>query len=116
MNLEQLKITYPGSQAFDDVLKNDKRQERWAKERLEQGFDETELWNLDVALAHIILPRLKAYKTNVSTKIDIKRLDKVIKAFELVANCKGVLFSEKELKTIKKGLTIFAEDLMTYWI
>lgn len=40
----------------------DKRQKRWAKQRRELGFDETELWNLDCTIAKFLVPRLKAFR------------------------------------------------------
>lgn len=39
----------------------------WQQQRLERGFDDTELWNLDVTIARFILPRLKIYKENTFT-------------------------------------------------
>lgn len=40
----------------------DDRCEGWKKQRLERGFDDTELWNLDHTIIQFILPRLKAFK------------------------------------------------------
>lgn len=36
--------------------------EEWKKQRLERGFDNTELWNLYITILKFILPRLKAFK------------------------------------------------------
>ena len=35
---------------------------KFKKQRLERGFDNTELWNLDYTLAEFLLPRLKAFR------------------------------------------------------
>lgn len=43
----------------------DDRCEGWKKQRLERGFDDTELWNLDHTIIQFILPRLKAFKEEV---------------------------------------------------
>lgn len=46
----------------DCVLdKNDERYEGWKNDRLERGFDDTELWNLDHTILRFIQPRLKAF-------------------------------------------------------
>jgi hypothetical protein len=49
---------YYGS-AFDKDLKKDKRQPKWKKQRGSAGFDDTELWSLDVTLLLFLYPRLK---------------------------------------------------------
>ncbi|MCQ2125604.1 MAG: hypothetical protein MJZ25_15625 [Fibrobacter sp.] len=43
----------------------DDRFKGWRKQRLERGFDDTELWNLDNTIMNFILPRLKAFAANV---------------------------------------------------
>lgn len=40
---------------------DDKRSKIWKQERLKQGFDETETWNLDHTIARFIYPRLKYF-------------------------------------------------------
>ena len=47
-----------------DLKEDDERKEIFKKQRLERGFDETELWNLDTTILKFILPRLKAFKEN----------------------------------------------------
>ena len=42
----------------------DERREEYKKQRLERGFDDTELWNLDSTIIKFILPRLKAFREN----------------------------------------------------
>ena len=48
-----------------EIPLTDPRQVLWAKQRAERGFDDTELWNLDVTIAEFITPRLKAYAAKV---------------------------------------------------
>jgi hypothetical protein len=43
----------------DRLPKNDKRHPDLKKQRRELGFDETEFWSLDLAVAKFMLPRLK---------------------------------------------------------
>lgn len=40
----------------------DERKELYKKQRIERGFDDTELWNLDSTILKFVLPRLKAFK------------------------------------------------------
>lgn len=44
----------------------DERCEGWKKQRLERGFDDTELWNLDATILQFIIPRLKEYREMVN--------------------------------------------------
>jgi hypothetical protein len=39
---------------------------KWWWQRRTRGFDDRELWNLDVTIAKFILPRLKRYKDMTS--------------------------------------------------
>lgn len=40
----------------------DERWNRWMKELLKRGFDETELWSLKISTLRWFLPRLKAFR------------------------------------------------------
>ncbi|OFZ57725.1 MAG: hypothetical protein A2381_19390 [Bdellovibrionales bacterium RIFOXYB1_FULL_37_110] len=41
-----------------DMLRNDKRLKNYAQQRKDRGFDDTETWNLNTAIAKYISPRL----------------------------------------------------------
>lgn len=75
-------------------LLKDKRQEYWKQERKTLGFDEREMWNLDMTLCQIIYPRLKHFRDHcivfVDKPFDYKNetmsleqaLDKILDGFE----------------------------------
>ena len=44
-----------------ETMPGDERQDEWKEQRETRGFDETELWNLDVTISRFIVPRLEAY-------------------------------------------------------
>lgn len=46
----------------DTIDSDDNRQMKFYHQRIERGFDETELWNLDATILKFILPRLKEFK------------------------------------------------------
>ena len=49
-------------------LKNDdERLETFKRQRIERGFDDTELWNLDTTLLKFLLPRLKEFKKQTNS-------------------------------------------------
>lgn len=45
-----------------DLPPDDERHEKFALQRKERGFDDTETWNLDVTFCKFIIPRLQALK------------------------------------------------------
>lgn len=47
---------------FSLIDNQDSRWEEYTKQRKERGFDNSELWNLNVTIAKFILPRIEAYK------------------------------------------------------
>lgn len=46
---------------FTLIEPSDKRWEEYKQQRLEQGFDNSELWNLDSTIARFIAPRIKEF-------------------------------------------------------
>lgn len=50
----------------DSIDSDDERQLTFYKQRIERGFDDTELWNLDSTILKFILPRLKAFKESTN--------------------------------------------------
>ena len=43
-------------------VKGEDRKKTYKEQRLERGFDDTELWNLDSTILKFVLPRLKRFK------------------------------------------------------
>ena len=76
---------------IDETDEDPERLEKWKSQRDERGFDDTELWNLDLTIANFILPRLKVFREQTNgypskfkameewTKI----LDEIIEGLEL---------------------------------
>ena len=116
----------------------DKREKRWKKERCEDGFDETELWNFNSTIAEFIYPRLKAFITinqDCPVAPDItfdewnKILNKMLFSFHYyMDNDGGLKFMKKNVKNIdnkdqiasfnnkiKEGLSLFAKYFGSLW-
>ena len=74
---------------------NTKWWDKFAKQRLEYGFDDTEIWNLDLTIAKFILPRVErlqktftGYPGFLHGEDEWKEiLGKICKAFRLYVNC-----------------------------
>ena len=80
--------------SLDLSVKDDKIKEKFKEQRLERGFDDSELWNLDTTILKFILPRLKAFKeatigcprafNNLEEWVNC--IDKMIKSIEQILN------------------------------
>ena len=72
---------------FSLTDKEDKREEKFRKQRLKRGFDESETWCLTTTIANFIIPRLelydsiadKVFERNSSDKQNIQDLLKSLK-------------------------------------
>ena len=56
---------YQGSLSFtkkDGITPKDKRFNKYARQLLKRGFDDSETWNLGTAMAEWLIPRLKRFK------------------------------------------------------
>lgn len=100
------------------------RWEDYKKQRLERGFDSSELWNLDSTIAKFVYPRLKAFyndgdmvgypgRLTENKWNDI--LKSMIKAFDIIVNKNIIDFTEKERKQVNNGLRLFAEYFFDLW-
>jgi len=78
---------------FSLIKEGDPRFEDFKKQRLERGFDSSELWSLDCTIASFIAPRLKAFRENSGdSPCNMDRLewekilDEMIEGFEIYPN------------------------------
>jgi hypothetical protein len=99
----------------------DPRQEVWAKQREERGFDNTELWNLDATIARFLAPRLRAFKAVNGGYPPIltweewgAELDKMALAFETIA-ADIVVPAPVEQQRIEEGLDSFRKYFHHLW-
>jgi hypothetical protein len=87
-----------------------------------QGFDNTELWNLDTSLVNFLLPRLKVFKTQkCSYPGDLpsgeawdRILDKMIVGFEIYldsGNSWGNTRKNRQIDLAFKLLALYIRDL-----
>lgn len=92
-------------------------------QRRTRGWDDSDLWNLDVALAQLILPRLKAFAVSppgYPGHLDGPEqwagyLAEMIAAFDLITSDRYWTASEADNEVIRKGLARFAEYYGALW-
>jgi hypothetical protein len=105
----------------------------YKRQRLERGFDDTEVWNLDGTFAKFVLPRLKRFKeVNRGYPADITYedwcdcIDKMIYAFDNV-ECENKTYDGVEwydmtpearqavTDKVKEGLDLFRKYYFSLW-
>lgn len=124
-SLDRTDIKYMGvpNVCFSLTDASDDREEKFAKQRLERGFDGSETWSLDGTIAKFTLPRLKVFREtverigcrpgNLSHKGWLRRLDLMIKAVELYADWK---FPDKEHEpTMRRGSALLVRWYGALW-
>lgn len=94
--------------------------EEFKLQRMTRGFDDSELWSLDITISKFILPRLIAFKkehsrhpTHLSHDEWNRLLDSMIRAFEWHAN-------ENHLDAVipsyvNHGMNLFAKYFVYLW-
>lgn len=94
--------------------------------RRRRGFDDKDMWNLDITIAKFVLPRLMAFKNyshgcpgelNEKQWADI--LDKIIFAFDFVIKVNDTVLGpkqwNKEYKKYQVGIKLFAKYFRSLW-
>ncbi len=103
--------------------KNDDREKKYCRQRIERGFDDSETWNLDVTIANFIIPRLERFiEVNICYPPDMekdgwdKKLNIMLEAFKLIVRDDAVCdFTKEEDKTVNKGLKLFKKYFFDLW-
>lgn len=94
------------------MSENDHRHDQWKFQRETRGFDDTELWNLDVTIAKFILPRLIAFRESVCEEESETVWDKMIFAFDFVINGR---FDREGMIKVNEGLDLFRKHYLGLW-
>jgi len=100
-----------------------KRAAKFLGQRIFRGWDDSDTWSLDITIAEFILPRLKRFKAcqgcypcHFETREDWDAiLDKMIFAFEKLADNTIPLLSEADERKVRHGLYYFAKYYRNLW-
>lgn len=112
---------------FSLIKENDSRFEAYKKQRLERGFDDSELWSLDCTIAEFIAPRLKAFKeaaaeigdhpSSVPEQEWQKILGEMVEGFEIYPDRFDWADEEAEnnWKKVNKAMSHFHKYFFALW-
>lgn len=109
--------------SFSLVAPDDDRDEDFRKQRLERGFDGSELWSLKDTITNFILPRLKAFAGNPcgypgcfdSPDEWDEILGKMIRAFEISQKEECGILTDEEGEEFDEGIALFGEYFFHLW-
>lgn len=105
------------------IDKKDSRFKKNYKQIKDRGFSDTELWNLNYAIACFIYPRLKEFRKNaehnghpidLTPKKWVKVLDDILFFFEAeITQC--VSLADSDLERVAKGRQLFCDRFNNLW-
>lgn len=117
---------------FSLTKENDDREKKFSKQRIERGFDESEIWSLRDTIANFIIPRLTLYRDYLfelgsthfhedgvgdENKKEVENLTKILRAFELTARNDGqFILTDDEYNEFREGIDLFPEMFLSMWI
>jgi len=120
--MKKIDIKYLGipNICFSLTDKNDEREIEFSKQRIKNGFDESETWDLTGTIGNFILPRLKLYYEIMckikNEKVYLRNLLKIINAFELLTRNNGIfILTEEEKKKFDSGMRLFNKMFLGLW-
>lgn len=98
---------------FSLTNKNDDREEEYSKQRIERGFDDSEMWSLCNTIASFIIPRLEYF---IKCEGPDKDRQLFLDALKLINRDNGAwIFTEEEQNIIDNGLKVFPDIFMGLW-
>jgi hypothetical protein len=100
-----------------------KRELKFYKQTEEKGFDDSDLWSLDVTIARFVYPRLKRFKEhccsrpgNLTDKEWDDYLSQMVEAFEILSSEQVCTTTKEQDRKIRRGLKLFYKYFRALWI
>lgn len=97
-----------------EIPADDPRQAIWAEQRKVRGFDDTEMWNLDVTIARFLVPRLEAFIPYALNEEVGKEAKKMLAAFKIIGS-ENYYSCRYDPDVLESGLDSFRENFSRLW-
>ena len=91
------------------------RVEEYRRQRIERGFDDTELWNLDTTILKFVLPRLKRFREcTIGYPPEFKTLEEWQECLDkMIDNIDKIIKSEEDADY--EGFELFKKYFFNLW-
>ncbi len=109
---------------FSLTDKDDKREKKFIKQRLQRGFDDTETWSLRDTIANFVVPRLERYNElcpgcpmGMTFEEWNQILKKILWSFKFVQGIDQMdrTPTQAEWKEYQRGMKLFAKHFIELW-
>jgi hypothetical protein len=106
---------------FSLTTSTDSREEKFKKQRIERGFDDSETWSLRDTIANFIIPRLECYEEIANDALirdqELKdNIQKFLTSMKLIAaDGKGEILTKKHWEEVYEGLETFPKVFLSLW-
>lgn len=101
--------------SITDIEKEEKRKE-YKKQRLDRGFDDTELWNLDTTILKFTLPRLKRFREcTIGYPSDFKNHEEWLACLDKMINAIEKILENDESDETYKDFELFKKYFFSLW-
>ena len=118
-NRPDIKYSGVPNLCFSLTDADDDREEGFAKQRKEFGFDDSETWCLMASIAHYTIPRLERYVEITDGMFEnnsTKECNQLLEALKLlVRDDSFCMFDDDEKKVVEKGLKQFHKIFQGLW-
>jgi hypothetical protein len=104
--------------SFSLIDKVDDREELYSKQRIERGFDDSELWSLDSTIAKFIAPRLEEYIKQYPFSDDcyfINECKEFLEAMKMCASGETIVMNAQDMKKYQEKLDLFPKIFKGLW-
>ena len=98
-----------------DANVSPERVEEYKRQRIERGFDDTELWNLDTTILKFVLPRLKRFREcTIGYPPEFESLEAWTDCLDkMIDNIDKIIKSEKDADY--EGFELFKKYFFNLW-
>ena len=116
-NIDIKKINIPNV-CFSLTNSDDVREELYSTQRKERGFDDSELWSLDVTISKFITPRLEQYINTYPNGEDcdfISDCKEFLEAMKLCASGGSIVLNTTDMEKYQQKLDLFPKIFKGLW-
>lgn len=95
----------------NELHPDDSRHDLYERQRETRGWDDTELWSLDVTTIRFIQSRLKAFREISVVEVPLELTDEILDLLSVYRDHPGF----DEWDKVERGLLLYVRNLRRFW-